>query len=63
MTVSTTVVNGINVNVYTGKLDSDLMGIVCIFKIRDKTAIIQTDSSNVFKDDFYRILKTIRFNN
>ena len=63
MTVSSTVVNGVNVSVYTGKLDSDLMGIVCIFKIRDKTAILQTDSSNVFRADFERILSTIRFNN
>lgn len=62
MTVSSTVVNGVNVNVYTGKLDSDLMGIVCIFKIRDKTALLQTDSSNVFRADFERILSTIRFN-
>ena len=63
MTVSSTVVNGVNVSVYTGKLDSDLMGIVCIFKIRDKTAILQTDSNNVFRADFERILSTIRFNN
>ena len=62
MTVSSTVVNGVNVNVYTGKLDSDLMGIVCVFKIRDKTALLQTDSSNVFRADFERILSTIRFN-
>lgn len=62
MTVSSTVVNGVNVNVYTGKLDSDLQGIVCVFKIRDKTAILQTDSSNVFRADFERILSTIRFN-
>ncbi len=62
MTVSSTVINGVNVNVYTGKLDSELMGIVCIFKIRDKTALLQTDSSNVFRADFERILSTIRFN-
>ena len=62
MTVSSTVINGVNVNVYTGKLDSDLMGIVCIFKIRDMTALLQTDSSNVFRADFERILSTIRFN-
>lgn len=61
MTVSTTVVNGVNVDVYTGLLDSDLQGIVCLFKIRDKTAIIQTDAM-LFKDDFYRVLSTIRFN-
>ena len=62
MTVASKVVNGVNVNVYTGKLDSDLQGIVCVFKIRDKTAVLQTDSSNVFRADFERILSTIRFN-
>lgn len=61
MTVSTTVVNGTNVDVYTGLLDSDLRGIVCVFKIRDKTALIQTDAM-LFSDDFYRVLGTIRFN-
>lgn len=61
MTVSTTVVNNNNVDVYTGLLDSDLQGIVCIFKIRDKTAIIQTDAM-IFTEDFYRLLGTIRFN-
>lgn len=62
MTVSSTIVNGISVSVYTGKLDSGLQGIVCIFKIRDKTAVLQTDSKTVFKPDFERILSTIRFN-
>lgn len=61
MTVSTTIVNGNNVDVYAGELDSRLMGIVCVFKIRDKTAIIQTDAM-LFKEDFYRVLETIRFN-
>lgn len=61
MTVSTTVVNGVNVDVYTGKLESDNQGIVCLFKIRDKTAIIQTDAM-LFSEDFYRVLGKIRFN-
>ena len=61
MTISTTVVNNNNVDVYTGELDSELQGIVCVFKIRDKTAVIQTDAM-LFKDDFYRVLGTIRFN-
>ena len=62
MTVSSTVVNGVNVSVYSGELDNELRGIVCVFKIRDKTALLQTDSSNVFRADFERILSTIRFN-
>ena len=62
MTLSTTVVNGNNVNVYTGKLDNEYQGIICVFKLRDKTVILQTDSTSVFSDDFYRILKTVKFN-
>ncbi len=62
MTLSTTVVNGNNVNVYTGKLDNDYQGIICVFKLRDKTVMLQTDSTSVFSDDFYRILKTVKFN-
>jgi len=61
MTVSTTIVNGTNVDVYRGELNSGLQGIVCIFKIRDKTALIQTDAM-LFNDDFYRVLGTMRFN-
>lgn len=62
MTVASKVVNKVNVNVFTGKLDNDYQGIVCIFKIRDKTAILRTDSSNVFRENFEKILSTIRFN-
>lgn len=62
MTLSTTVVNGNNVNVYTGKLDNEYHGIICVFKLRDKTVMLQTDSTSVFSDDFYRILKTVKFN-
>ena len=62
MTLSTTVVNGNHVNVYTGKLDNEYQGIICVFKLRDKTVMLQTDSTSVFSDDFYRILKTVKFN-
>ncbi|MDO4979191.1 MAG: hypothetical protein Q4E47_03510 [Candidatus Saccharibacteria bacterium] len=63
MTVTTTVVNGANVSVYTGKLPSndEFTGIACLFKIRDKTVTLQTDAM-VFKDDFYNLLKTVHFN-
>lgn len=62
MTLSTTVVNGNNVNVYTGKMNNEYQGIICVFKLRDKTVMLQTDSTSVFSDDFYRILKTVKFN-
>ena len=61
MTVETKVVNNNNVDVYTGELDSKYIGKVCIFKIRDKTAIIQTDAM-IFEDDFNRVLEKITFN-
>lgn len=61
MTVSTTVVNNNNVDVYEGELDSKFIGSVCIFKIRDKTVLLQTDA-NIFRDDFFRMLGTVRFN-
>ena len=62
MTLSTTVVNGNNVNLYTGKMNNEYQGIICVFKLRDKTVVLQTDSTSVFSDDFYRILKTVKFN-
>lgn len=61
MTVSSKVVNKVNVDVYKGQLDSNYNGIVCIFKIRDKTVVIQTDAY-LFEPDFNRILETVRFN-
>jgi hypothetical protein len=61
MTVSTRIVNGVNVDIFTGTVEAEKKGIVCIFKIRDKTAIIQTDAL-LFSDDFYAILDKIRFN-
>ena len=61
MQLSSRVVNGANVDIFTGLLDSDLYGIVCIFKIRDKTAIIQTDAM-IFENDFYTLINSIRFN-
>lgn len=49
-------------NKYTGTIPStDLSGFIVIFKIRDKTAILQTDSV-LFKDDFDKLLETVTFN-
>ncbi len=60
MTVETTVVNGVTVDIYHGELDSRYIGYVCVFKMRDKTVILQTDAE-LFKADFDRILSTIRY--
>ena len=49
-------------NRYTGKIpDTDLNGFIVIFKIRDKTVIMQTDSI-LFQPDFDKLLNTITFN-
>ncbi len=55
-------VNGFGANRYTGTLpDTDHSGYVIIFKIRDKTAIVQTDSV-LFADDYNKLIETITFN-
>ena len=47
---------------YTGKIPStELHGFIVVFKIRDKTAILQTDSV-LFQDDFDKLLETVVFN-
>lgn len=54
--------NGITANKYTGTIpNTDLNGYIVVFKIRDKTAILQTDSV-FFTDDFNKLLETVQFN-
>ena len=54
--------NGITGNRYDGTIPgTDLNGFVVIFKIRDKTAILQTDSK-LFQADFDKLLETVSFN-
>ena len=63
LTVETTTVGGVTANRYTGTIpNTDLSGIIVVFKIRDKTAILQTDSAAVFKADFDKLLGTVKFN-
>ncbi len=55
-------INGENANVYSGELPgSSFVGIAAVFKIRDKTAVLQTDAM-VFSDDFQKILDSVHFN-
>lgn len=61
MSVETKIVNNNHVDIYTGTLKSQYIGKVCIFKIRDKTVVLQTDAL-LFEQDFNDILETIRFN-
>ena len=49
-------------NVYYGTLPSRANGIVAIIKIRDKTAVLQTDSAEVFSSEFEKILSSLVFN-
>lgn len=62
LTLSMKQVNGTTVNVYTGAIDNKHNGILAAIKIRDKTVIFQTDSADVFADDYYKILETVKFN-
>ncbi len=54
--------NNITANRYEGTIPStELSGFIVTFKIRDKTAILQTDSV-LFKADFDKLLSTVVFN-
>lgn len=49
-------------NRYDGNIpNTDLIGSIVVFKIRDKTVILQTDSE-VFMEEFNKLLSTITFN-
>lgn len=63
MTVAVRPIGGENANVYAGQLPdtNEFQGIAAVFKIRDKTAIIQTDAM-LFSDDYYKILDSVQFN-
>lgn len=62
LTVQAVTVYGTTANRYTGKIpNTDLSGFIVIFKIRDKTVIMQTDSV-LFEGDFNKLLETITFN-
>lgn len=62
LSVQAVTVAGTAANRYTGTIPgTDLSGIIVIFKIRDKTAILQTDSL-LFENDFNTLLSTITFN-
>lgn len=62
LSVQAVTVAGTSASRYTGNIpNTDLNGIIVIFKIRDKTAILQTDSMN-FESDFNKLLETVSFN-
>lgn len=56
-------VNGQDGIRFDGNFTKDLRGSAVIFKIRDKTLIMQTDiNSGEIKDDFEALIKTVTFN-
>ena len=62
LSVETTTVGGTMANRYTGVIpNTELNGIIVIFKIRDKTAVLQTDSM-LFEEDFDGLISTVKFN-
>ncbi|MBR3180231.1 hypothetical protein IKF57_01730 [Candidatus Saccharibacteria bacterium] len=62
LSVEAVTVGGVSANRYTGTIpNTELSGVIVIFKIRDKTAILQTDAM-LFVDDFDALLSTVQFN-
>lgn len=62
LSVQSITVNGTAANRYVGKIPgTDLSGFIVIFKIRDKTVIMQTDSV-LFEADFNKLIETVKFN-
>ena len=62
LSVESATVAGATANRYTGTIpNTELNGVIVIFKIRDKTAILQTDSM-LFVEDFNTLLSTVQFN-
>lgn len=54
-------VNGHDGTRFDGQFNKNIRGAAVIFKIRDKTAIVQTDA-HVFMSDFDKLVETIDFN-
>ncbi|MBR2997035.1 hypothetical protein IKF33_01170 [Candidatus Saccharibacteria bacterium] len=61
ITVETRQINGDPVTIFTGQITDEFQGKVAVFKIRDKTVIIQTDAT-IFFDEFAHVLDTINYN-
>ena len=63
LNVESITINGdVQANLYSGVLPgTEMNGFIVVFKIRDKTAVIRTDSV-LFEDIFKKIIETIQFN-
>lgn len=60
LSVTTRPVGNTVANVYTGTLPNNIRGIATIFKVRDKTILIQTDAE-LFAEEYYKLLDTVTF--
>ncbi len=60
LTLSTRNVGGALANIYVGELPSSIHGVLAMFKLRDKTVMLQTDA-DVFAAEFYKLLDTVSF--
>ena len=62
LSMQTVTIKDFTANRYTGVIpNTNFNGFIVIFKIRDKTAILQTDSV-LFEADFNKLLESIQFN-
>ena len=61
MSLTVSPVGGANANIYKGELEDEFQGLAAIFKIRDKTVVLQTDSL-LFETDFNNILASVKYN-
>ena len=62
LTVESITVFDAAANRYVGNIpNTDFNGMIVIFKIRDKTAVLQTDSL-LFTEDFNNLIETVTFN-
>lgn len=62
LTVDAITVNGTSANLYSGAIPgTDFNGFILVVKIRDKTAILRTDSAS-FEGEFKKLIETITFN-
>ncbi len=61
LALSIKTINKENANLYRGKISDNLQGLIAIIRIRDKTAILQTDAL-IYEKDFQEILDSVSYN-
>lgn len=62
LSMTTMTVAGVTANRYVGKMPgTELNGVMVVFKIRDKAAVLRTDAMG-YENDFQTILNSVKFN-